>query len=42
LACSTDVLERMISGRTKVRELERRPPWNWKAEAEQIAAVVGT
>ncbi len=33
----TDVLERMVSGQTKARELERLLPWNWKAE--QLAAA---
>ena len=33
----TDVLERMVSGRTKVRELERLLPWAWKAEWLQVA-----
>jgi transposase len=28
----TDVLERMVSGRTKAHELERLLPWTWKAE----------
>jgi hypothetical protein len=28
----TDVLERMVSGRTKAHELERLLPWSWKAE----------
>jgi transposase len=28
----TDVLERMVSGRTKVHELEGLLPWAWKAE----------
>jgi transposase len=28
----TDVLERMLSGRTKAHELERLLPWTWKAE----------
>ena len=32
LAWLTDVLERMVSGRTKAQELERLLPWNWKAE----------
>ena len=32
LAWLTDVLERMVSGRTKVHELERLLPWHWKAE----------
>jgi hypothetical protein len=27
----TDVLERMVSGRTKAHELERLLPWAWKA-----------
>jgi transposase len=32
LAWLTDVLERMVSGRTKANELERLLPWAWKAE----------
>jgi transposase len=32
LAWLTDVLEHMVSGRTKATELERLLPWNWKAE----------
>src|SRR5215210_7727707 len=32
LAWLTDVLERMVSGRTKAHELARLLPWNWKAE----------
>src|SRR5215213_7577743 len=31
LAWLTDVLERMVSGRTKAHELERLLPWAWKA-----------
>src|SRR3954466_1940107 len=38
LAWLTDVLERMVSGRIKARELERLLPWNWKAE--RLSAVV--
>jgi transposase len=38
LAWLTDVLERMVSGRTKAHELERLLPWTWKAE--QLAAAV--
>ena len=34
----TDVLERMVSGRTKTNELERLLPWTWKAE--RLAAAV--
>jgi transposase len=34
----TDVLERMVSGRTKAHELERLLPWNWKSE--RLAAAV--
>jgi transposase len=34
----TDVLERMVSGRTKAHELERLLPWTWKAE--RLAAAV--
>ncbi len=32
LAWLTDVLERMVSGRTKANELEQLLPWTWKAE----------
>jgi transposase len=34
----TDVLERMVSGRTKAHELERLLPWAW--QAERLAAAV--
>ena len=34
----TDVLERMVSGRTKAHELEQLLPWNWKTE--RLAAAV--
>jgi hypothetical protein len=34
----TDVLERMVSGRTKSHELARLLPWNWKGE--QLAAAM--
>src|SRR5919205_1476487 len=32
LAWLTDVLERVVSGRTKAHELARLLPWNWQAE----------
>ena len=38
LAWLTDVLERVVSGRTKAHELERLLPWAWKAE--QLTAAV--
>jgi hypothetical protein len=38
LAWLTDVLERMVSGRTKTHELERLLPWHWKTE--QLAVAV--
>ena len=38
MAWLTDVLERVVSGRTKAHELERLLPWTWKAE--QLAATV--
>jgi hypothetical protein len=38
LAWLTDVLERMVSGRTKAHELERLLPWTWKVEL--LTAVV--
>jgi hypothetical protein len=31
LAWLTDVLERIVSGRTKNHELDKSLPWNWKA-----------
>jgi transposase len=40
LAWLTDVLERMVSGRTKAHELERLLPWNWKAE--RLAAAINS
>ena len=36
----TDVLERMVSGRTKANELEGLLPWNWKAEQLEVASDV--
>ena len=38
LAWLTDVLERMVSGRTKANELERLLPWNW--QGKQLMAAV--
>ena len=38
LAWLTDVLERVVSGRTKAHELEQLLPWAWKAE-RLVAAV---
>ena len=38
LAWLTDVLERMVSGRTKAHELGRLLPWAWKVE--RLVAVV--
>jgi hypothetical protein len=38
LAWLTDVLERVISGRTKAHELERLLPWAWQAERLAAAA----
>jgi hypothetical protein len=40
LAWLTDLLERMVSGRTKAHELARLLPWTWKAE--RLAAAVNT
>jgi hypothetical protein len=37
LAWLTDVLERIVSGRTKAHELERLLPWAWKAERSTAA-----
>ena len=38
LAWLTDVLERMVSGRTKAYELERLLPW--ARQAERLAAII--
>jgi hypothetical protein len=38
LAWLTDVLERMVSGRTKANELAQLLPWAW--QAERLAAAV--
>ena len=37
LAWLTDVLERMVSGRTKAHELQGLLPWAWKAERLAVA-----
>jgi transposase len=42
LAWLTDVLERMVSGRTKAHELERLLPWAWKAEQLEAAIPAQT
>jgi transposase len=36
MAWLTDVLERMVSGRTKANELHSLLPWNWVATRELI------
>jgi hypothetical protein len=41
LAWLTDVLERIVSGRTKRHELDTLAPWNWKAAREAEAAETG-
>jgi transposase len=33
----TDVLERMVAGRTKANELARLLPWTWQAQRVEIA-----
>ena len=38
MARLTDVLERMVSGRTKAHELEHLLPWSWKAEQLPVTA----
>jgi hypothetical protein len=30
----TDLLERIVSGRTKINQLHTLLPWNWKAEGD--------
>ncbi|WP_368508586.1 transposase domain-containing protein [Bradyrhizobium lupini] len=34
----TDVLERIVSGRTKINQLHMLLPWNWKAERDSSQA----
>ncbi len=41
LAWLTDVLERMVSGRTKAHELERLLPWAWKVQQLEAAVHAG-
>jgi transposase len=41
LAWLTDVLERIVSGRTKQHQLDTLLPWNWKAEREATNAGTG-
>jgi hypothetical protein len=36
----TDVLERIVSGRTKAQELHTRLPWNWAASDPSIATAL--
>jgi hypothetical protein len=40
LAWLTDVLERVILGRTKAKELAQLPLWAWKAERVAVAGEV--
>ena len=41
LAWLTDVLERVVSGRTKNHELDKLLPWTWKAAKDAEAARTG-
>jgi hypothetical protein len=41
LAWLTDVLERVVSGRTKIHELDALLPWTWKAAKDAEAASTG-
>jgi hypothetical protein len=38
MAWLTDVLEQMVSGRTKANELHTLLPWNWIASREWVVA----
>ena len=40
MAWLTDVLERVVSGRTMAHELERLLPWAW--QAERLATTVSS
>jgi hypothetical protein len=35
-----DVLDRMVSGRTKANAMAELLPWNWKAAQPTIAAAI--
>ena len=39
MAYLTDVLERIVSGRTKAHELQTLLPWNWKAAISGTTAA---
>ena len=39
MAWLTDVLERVVSGRTKANELDSLLPWNWKAPNAATASA---
>jgi hypothetical protein len=41
LAWLTDVIERIVSGRTRQHELETLLPWNWQAAKEAEATKTG-
>jgi len=38
MAWLTDVLERVVSGRTKTHELNTLLPWNWTASRKSVVA----
>jgi transposase len=40
MAWLTDVLERVVSGRTKVHELHTLLPWNWTAPREFVVTAL--
>jgi transposase len=40
MAYLTDVLEQVVSGRTKASALEALLPWNWKASRSSVTAAV--
>jgi hypothetical protein len=39
MAWLTDVLQRIVSGRTKAHELHTLLPWNWKPDLERNRAA---
>ena len=40
LAYLTDVLQRIVSGRTKTRDLNALMPWNWRSPSSNTAVAV--
>jgi len=40
MAWLTDVLERVVSGRTKSQDLNTLLPWNWQPDAARRGSII--